>query len=134
MALPMLKPSRQDREEAWSRVDFREDDVDILYAFDREKAPSRWKWSASDLTFYLATLIMLPRGITVDSGAADSVFPASWLRRTLLKASPGSIAGQFYVAASGTRLANLGQILVKFLTKDGGKAEILFQVADINKP
>ena len=41
MALPMSKPSRQDREEAWSRVDFREVDVDILYAFDRDKAPSR---------------------------------------------------------------------------------------------
>ena len=77
---------------------------------------------------------MLPRGITVDSGAADSVFPSTWLRRALLRASPGSIAGQFYVAASGTRLANLGQFLLSFWTKDGVLAEIMFQVADINKP
>ena len=38
------------------------------------------------------------------------------------------------MAASGTRLAKLGQVLFKSLTKDGVKAEIMFQVADINKP
>ena len=52
----------------------------------------------------------------------------------MLGASPGSIAGHIYVAASSTRLANLGQFLLKFWTKDGVKAEIMFQVADINKP
>ena len=81
-----------------------------LLAADKEgPSKSRVRRSAAALRGFLAGLIQLPRGITLDSGAADSVFPASWLRRALLSASPGSITKQFYVAASGTRLGNLGQ-------------------------
>ena len=128
----MSKPSRAEREAAWSIVDFGPDDIDVLLAV--EKSPSKWKKSAAALKSFLASLISLPRGITVDSGAADSVFPARWLRRSLLGVSPGSLAKQFYIAASGTKLMNLGQFMMSFYTKDGVKAEVLFQIADINKP
>ena len=62
------------------------------------------------------------------------MFPASWLRRALLRASLGSIAKQFYVAASGTRLGNLGQFLLKFTTREGYEGDLIFQVASVNKP
>ena len=84
-----------------------------LLAADKEgPKKSRMRRNAAALEAFLAGLIPLPRGITVDSGAADSVFPASWLRRALLCASPGSIARLFYVAASGTKIFNLGQVLL----------------------
>ena len=106
-----------------------------LLAADKEgPSKSRVRRSAAALRGFLAGLIQLPRGITVDSGAADSVFPASWLRRSLLSASPGSIAKQFYVAASGTRLGNLGQFLLKFTTREGSEGGLVFQVASVNKP
>ena len=94
----------------------------------------RVRRSAAALRQFLAGLIQLPRGNTVDSGAADSVFPASWLRRALLCASPGPLAKQFSVAASGTRLGNLGQFLLKFTTRDGFEGSLMFQVASVNKP
>ena len=49
-------------------------------------------------------------------------------------ASFGSIRGLHYVAADGTRIPNVGQQLVKFMTLDGTWTEILFQIAAINKP
>ena len=94
----------------------------------------RWKKRALAAKSFLAGLICLPRGITVGSGAADSVFPASWVKRALLKAPAGSRAGLFYVAASGTKLHNLGEFMLKFITSDGTSASIMFQVANINKP
>ena len=106
-----------------------------LLAADKEgPSKSRVRRSAAALRQFLAGMIRLPRGITVDSGAADSVFPASWLRKALLRASPGSVARQFYVAASGTRLDNLGQFLLKFTTREGFEGGIIFQVASVNKP
>ena len=49
-------------------------------------------------------------------------------------ASAGSRAGLFYVAASGTKLHNLGEFMLKLITSDGTSASIMFQVANINKP
>ena len=39
----------------------------------------------------------LKRGITIDSGAADSVFPASWINQKHVMESKGSRAGVRYV-------------------------------------
>ena len=61
-------------------------------------------------------------------------FPASWIKTTLLKASAGSRAGLFYVAASGTKLHNLGEFMLKLITSDGANASIMFQVANTSKP
>ena len=39
----------------------------------------------------------------------------------------------FYVAASGTRIPNLGQFLLRFVTRDGHEGGLLFQVAAVNQ-
>ena len=39
----------------------------------------------------------------------------------------------FYVATSGTRIPNLGQFLLRFVTRDGHEGGLLFQVAAVNK-
>ena len=84
----------------------------------------------------LMNMMKIKRGLTVDSGAADHVMPMGWLP-TLLFAivqSLGSRSGLHYVAADGTRIPNLGQQLVKFMTLDGKWVELTFQIAGINKP
>ena len=106
----------------------------LLAADNEGPSKSRVRRSAAALRQFLAGMVRLPRGITVDSGAADSVFPVSWLRRALLRASPGSIAKQIYVAASGTRIGNLGQFLLKLTTREGHEEGLIFQVASVNKP
>ena len=78
-------------------------------------------------------MIKIRRGLTVDSGAADHVMPIGWLILTVL-ASIGSKMGLHYVAADGTRIPNVGQQLVKFMTIDGTWTELVFQLAAINKP
>ena len=93
-----------------------------------------WKRSRVALREYISKLTRLSRGITIDSGAADSVFPAKWVKKHMVRPSAGSKNGLHYVAASGTRLANLGEFLLSFVCKDGTRSGIKFQVADINKP
>ena len=76
----------------------------------------------------LMNMMKIKRGLTVDSGAADHVMPMGWLP-TLLFAmvqSLGSRSGLHYVAADGTRIPNLGQQLVKFMTLDGKWVELTF--------
>ena len=111
------------------------DNSKFLDSTEKEAAaPKVWQWSKLALRDYLRKLTKLSRGITVDSGAADSVFPAKWIRRTLVRPSAGSKSGLHYVAASGNRLANLGEFMLNFVCRDGTKAGITFQVADVNKP
>ena len=45
-----------------------------------------------------------------------------------------STAGLFYVSASGTKLHNLGDFMLKLITSDGTSASIMLQVANMNKP
>ena len=82
----------------------------------------------------LKNMFKLNRGLTVDSGAADSVFPTSWLRKALIRASVGSVRGLYYIAASGTRILNNGELTLNFFTRDGHKSSLIFQCAEINKP
>jgi hypothetical protein len=60
--------------------------------------------------------------------------PLGWLAWIVVTASLGSMRGLHYVSASGNRLPNKGEQKVKFLTRDGIWATLLFQVAGINKP
>ena len=68
------------------------------------------------------------------SGAADHVMPIDWLTWIVVTSSMGCIRGLHYVSASGNRLPKRGEQTVRFLTKDGTWASLLFQVAAINKP
>ena len=79
-------------------------------------------------------MFRIRRGLTVDSGPADSVYPRSWIRAALIMISKGFREGLHYIAASGTRIPNQGEFNLKFWTKEGVSASLIFQVADINKP
>ena len=82
----------------------------------------------------LAKMFRIRRGLTVDSGAADSVYPSSWIKAALIMISKGFREGLHYIAASGTRIPNQGEFNLKFWTKEGAAASLIFQVANINKP
>ena len=78
--------------------------------------------------------IRMTRGITVDSGAADNVFPRRMIRRGMkVRQSEASRQGVHYVAADGVRIANEGEMDFKFQTKNGSEHSWTFQVAAVNK-
>ena len=79
-------------------------------------------------------MVKIKKGLTIDSGAADHVMPLGWLTWLVVVASAGSRRGLHYVAASGTRIPNMGQQAVRFLTESGTWAVWTFQVAAVNKP
>ena len=82
----------------------------------------------------LRDLFKFHRGLTVDSGAADSVFPTGWIKKSWIRASMGSLRGLFYIAASGTRIANDGEFTFGFFSKEGHKGSLISQCAKVNKP
>ena len=59
--------------------------------------------------------------------------PADWLTFLELEPSEGSKNGQVFRAANDGKLPNLGQRTVKFVTKDGRRRKMVFQVANVNK-
>ena len=81
------------------------------------------------------TTRVLEKGkITIDSGAAETVMPATTLQEIKISESSGSRAGLCYVAANGGTMPNLGEKRVKFRTKNGKESNILFQVTHAHKP
>ena len=72
--------------------------------------------------------------ITVDSGAAESVWPQDLLPEVETKPSHGSKNGVTYVAANGSRMPNMGEKKVRFKTTDGLNSSIMFQVTKVKKP
>ena len=72
--------------------------------------------------------------ITVDSGAAESVWPQDLLPEFETKPSHGSKNGITYVAANGSRMPNMGEKKVTFETTDGLNSSIMFQVTKVKKP
>ena len=72
--------------------------------------------------------------ITVDSGAAESVWPDGLMPEIQTKPSMGSQTGVTCVAASGNRMPNLGEKKVHFKTTDGLNSSITFQVTKVKKP
>jgi hypothetical protein len=109
----------------------------ILSAFGNESGDDGTEQSlsiAQKVKRKLMNMIKIKKGLTVDSGAADHVMPIGWLLMFLVVKSIGSIRGLHYVAADGTRIPNVGQQLVKFMTLDGTWTELMFQIAAINKP
>ena len=107
------------------------DDEQDISALPAEGAKESWR---SQLKKKLQSMIRVKKGLTIDSGAADHVMPLGWLAWILVVASAGSLKGLHYVAASGTRIPNKGQQIVRFLTENGTWAQWVFQVAAINKP
>ena len=67
-------------------------------------------------------MVKMRKGRTVDSGAADHVMPISRLLMFVVVMfvvvkSIGLIQGLQYVAADGTQMPNVGQQLIKFMTR-----------------
>ena len=75
----------------------------------------------------------LPGGITVDSGAAESVMPVDVCRNYPLEEGPQKRMGVFYVAANGEELDNEGERRIAFATEHGGSRSMTFQVTQVNK-
>jgi hypothetical protein len=82
----------------------------------------------------IAGMTRIKRGLTVDSGAADNVMPIAWIIGMIVSKSVGSIAGLMYVAANGSKIPNMGQTTLSFMTADGTWGKWIFQIAAINKP
>ena len=99
-----------------------EQDVSALPAEADEKKGN----FLSKLRERLKGMIQIKKGLTIDSGAADHVMPLGWLVWILVVASAGSLRGLHYVAASGTRIPNMGQQTVKILTQNGTWACLLY--------
>ena len=72
--------------------------------------------------------------VAVDSGAAASVMPESFLPDHPVRPSEGSVSGVHYLAANGGRIPNQGQMTLEFLTRERHKGRIAFQVADVKRP
>ena len=73
--------------------------------------------------------------ITIDSGAAESVLPASMVPNETLIEGEAKRRGVKYVAANGGKMDNLGEKKVRF-RRDGapGVTSITFQVTGVGKP
>ena len=63
--------------------------------------------------------LVMRRGITMDFGAGDNVFPRRMVNGKLIRPSPGSKRGLHYVAASDHRIPNLGEVTLNFATIEG---------------
>ena len=82
----------------------------------------------------IAGMSRVKRGFTVDSGAADNVMPIGWIIGMMICKSIGSVAGLMYVAANGSKIPNVGQTSIEFMSGDGTWSKWIFQLAAINKP
>ena len=70
----------------------------------------------------------------MDSGAADSVAPPAIARCVPIKESKGSLAGQKYFTADGSRLPNQGEKTVLAYTAEGKPVKMVYQIAEVTKP
>jgi hypothetical protein len=71
--------------------------------------------------------------VTVDSGAEDSVWPATHVDWDKVIETEESRKGIGFVAANGGRMNNYGGTKVEFV-KDGKRKSMSFQVTDCKKP
>ena len=72
----------------------------------------------------------LKRGITIDSGAGNSVMPRRMvINKGTIRASAGSKAGVHYVPAGGGKIPNEGEFDFEFKTSEGNAENWTFQVA-----
>jgi hypothetical protein len=69
----------------------------------------------------------------IDSGAADNALSPKILPEIPITESPGSRAGKCYISASGGRIPNLGEKIVRIRTAAGNIKTIKFQIADVSK-
>ena len=71
----------------------------------------------------------IPCGITIDSGAAETVMPEKMAKKYEIMPSIGSEAGVEYVSATGEPIPNLGEKCLNLMTPDGSMRMMTMQVA-----
>ena len=69
----------------------------------------------------------------VDSGAEQSVAPPGFFPGEM-RPSAMSKSGRAYRAANGTRIKNLGEMVVLFSTEGGHKCKMPMQIAEVERP
>ena len=77
---------------------------------------------------------LMKRGITMDSGAGDNVFPNRMVSTRRIRISPGQRQGLHYVGPTSHRIPNLGEVDLDFMTLEGHDESWVCQIADVNKP
>ena len=75
-----------------------------------------------------------PFEIVLDSGAAEHVADEGDAPGYTIQESPGSKAGACFIAANGEKIANQGQVGLKFTSGDGVGIESTFQVCKTHRP
>ena len=72
--------------------------------------------------------------MVVDSGASETVLPKAWFNNVPLKEREGSKIGEWYRAANGGKIYNLGERTLNMSTLDGQQhRQMTFQVCDTRK-
>ena len=118
-----------ERDEGQARME--EAQAGSLNCFTREQldkmgAPLCGAWQVEDAGWTRVEVVM-------DSGAAESVCPRDMCPQFPIQDSAASLAGVFYTAANGGKIANLGEqrIPVSF---GGVRTSAVFQVAEVSRP
>ena len=76
----------------------------------------------------------MSRGITIDSGAGNSVMPRRMvINKSEIRESEGSRAGLKYIAANDGRIPNEGEYDLRLKTTEGNSEDFTFQIAEVNK-
>ena len=70
----------------------------------------------------------------IDSGASATVLPKDWFENYKTTPGVGSKSGEWWKAANGGRIYNLGEKKLNLLSLDGGiERTMKFQVAEVGK-
>ena len=70
----------------------------------------------------------------IDSGAVDSVAPATMAPNVEVRESAGSRRGQNYLSASGEIIPNQGQQILEVQTDEGSEVRATYQTGDVSRP
>ena len=79
-------------------------------------------------------ILRMSRGITIDSGAGNSVMPRRMvINKSEIRESEGSRAGLKYIAANDNGIPNEREYNLTFKTTEGNSEDFTFQIAEVNK-
>ena len=79
------------------------------------------------------SLESLPFPVVIDSGACASVMPIGWCKHVPPQRTSQSESGEYFRAASGTKIFNEGQRCVSMMTREGAWRDVNFTVCDVAK-
>ena len=108
-------------------------DKDVSTA-EQSQTRKTWTQRVREAQSIIRHMFLVPKGFTVDSGAAAHVMPKGWIMWLIAMTSWGSRNGIHYVAANGGRIPNEGQSNVVFRSVEGIRGMFTFQLAKVNKP